>query len=65
MGMGKSLETPLAWHLKVAMVLAGQLPDNPRDARIILQAVQDLQEHFLSHGAERPPGPSNVLPFAG
>jgi hypothetical protein len=36
------------WHLKTAMVLAGQLPDNPDDARVVLQAVQDLLDNFLA-----------------
>lgn len=63
--MGNRLERPLAWHLKMAMVLAGQLPDNPDDARLVLQAVEDLLENFLSRGAQQAPGPSNVLPFTG
>lgn len=57
---------PLAWHLKQAMVLAGQLPDNPDDARMVLQAVHDLLENFLAKTAPAAIElASNVLPFTG
>lgn len=65
--MGISKGKPLAWHLKTAMVLAGQLPDNVEDARIVLQAVQDLMENFLSGTASPEVAvlASNILPFTG
>lgn len=65
--MGMPPGTPLAWHLKTAMVLAGQLPDNPDDARIVLHAMQNLLENFLSKTKPVEDGarPSNVLPFTG
>lgn len=62
--MGMPLGTPLAWHLKTAMVLAGQLPDNPDDARLVLQAVQDLLENYLSKTVPSEEArASNILPF--
>jgi hypothetical protein len=55
---------PLAWHRRHALVIAGQLPENTADAKLVLQAVQELVDDFLSKGRE-PEGPhaANVLPF--
>ena len=56
---------PLAWHLKTAMILAGQLPENRDDARIVLRAVHELLEGFLSQTVKTVVEGSNVLPFTG
>jgi hypothetical protein len=62
MGLGM----PSAWHKRQAMLLAAQLPENSADARMILQAMQELIDNFLDDDAEtlatlrRKP---NVLPF--
>ena len=54
---------PLAWHLKTAMILAGQLPDSPDDARIVLRALNELFEGYLSQAVRTVAEGSNVLPF--
>ncbi len=48
------------------MVLAGQLPDNPEDAALVLQAVHELVDRFLSNPEDTPAvkAASNVLPFS-
>jgi hypothetical protein len=57
---------PLTWHLKQAMSLAGQLPDNQDDARIILEQMGVLLETYLSKSEPSEPlRASNVLPFTG
>jgi len=48
------------------MVLAGQLPENTEDALLVLQAVHELVETFLSHPEAAAPAKkkaANVLPF--
>ena len=56
---------PLAWHRRHAVTIAGQLPENIVDARLVREAVTELVEGFLSKGeAVAPPErPQNVLPF--
>lgn len=55
---------PLLWHRRHAMMLAGQLPENLADAELVLQAVQELMETFLTKvPAEEPKRSDNVLPF--
>ena len=56
--------SPLLWHRRHALMLAGQLPENIKDAELVLQAVQELMETFLkdSRGQE-PKRSENVLPF--
>jgi len=45
-------------------MLAGQLPENIDDARLVLKALEELVETFLAYGEEnRPDRPDNVLPF--
>lgn len=64
--MGIATKKPLTWHLKQAMSLAGQLPDNQEDARIILEQMGLLLETYLSQSeAADPLRASNVLPFTG
>lgn len=47
------------------MMLAGQLPENTRDAELVLQAVQELMETFLKGNRDQAPKRAeNVLPFA-
>lgn len=55
---------PLAWHRRQAMLLASQLPENPDDAHLVVQAITELLETFLAQGpADQAARPSNVLPF--
>ena len=55
-----------AWHLKTAMVLAGQLPDGADDQRLVLNAMRNLIEGYLNQAAETAtPMAANVLPFTG
>jgi hypothetical protein len=64
--MGSATKTPQTWHLKQAMSLAGQLPDNQEDARIILEQMSVLLETYLSQsGPSEPLRASNILPFTG
>lgn len=56
---------PLLWHRRHAMILAGQLPENPADAALVLQAIHELMDTFLNKApAQEPERPDNVLPFA-
>lgn len=46
------------------MMLAGQLPENQADAELVLQAIQELLETFLSGNRDQvPKRPENLLPF--
>ncbi len=46
-------------------MLASQLPENPADAKLVIEAVTELLETFLAApAADEPKKPSNVLPFA-
>jgi hypothetical protein len=60
MGMG----IPSTWHRRQAMMLAAQLPENLADAKLIMEAVQELLDTFLvkapDHAAEIA---NNILPF--
>lgn len=58
---------PLAWHRRQAITLAGQLPDDPVDALMVLQAARELVETFLMRPAHEgvEQHPPNVLPFTG
>lgn len=56
---------PQIWHRRQAMVLAGQLPENPADALLVLQAMHELVETFLSAPEAAPVKvATNVLPFS-
>lgn len=57
---------PMGWHKRHAMVMAGQLPENLADAQLVLIALHDLVDNYLSEDdvAEKP-RPSNVLAFGG
>lgn len=56
---------PTAWHRRHALMLASQLPEGAEDARMVLEALEELVETFLVRGEENgPPRASNVLPFA-
>lgn len=48
------------WHRRHAVMLASQLPEDTTDAKLVLQAVQELVETFLMQSPEGPP-PDNVL----
>ena len=56
--------SPLLWHRRQALMLAGQLPESLTDAEMVLQAVQELFETFLKGNREEAPErQENVLPF--
>ena len=60
------MEMPQPWHRRHALTLASQLPENVADARLILYAVTELVEGFLSRGEEaKSESPNNVVPFTG
>jgi hypothetical protein len=64
--MGTSDGMPLGWHRRHALVMAGQLPENTEDARLVLIALHELVDNFLaqsSFDAEESPRAANVLPF--
>lgn len=62
--MATPTATPLAWHRRQAMALAGQLPENMNDARLVLAAIQDLVDNFMGQSSvEEGPRAANVLPF--
>ena len=55
---------PLGWHRRHAITLASQLPDNPADALLVLQATKELVEMFLlGHADTDEPRAANVLVF--
>lgn len=47
------------WHRRHAVMLASQLPEDTTDAKLVLQAVQELVETFLVQTPEGPQ-PDNV-----
>jgi hypothetical protein len=49
---------PENWHKRHALVLAGQLPENPEDARAVLREVQNLVGWLY---VAEPPAPSKVV----
>ena len=56
---------PLNWHRRQAMVIAGQLPESTEDALLILEAVHELVDCYLSKSPEQPRAVAgNVLPFS-
>lgn len=55
----------LAWHRRHALLIASQLPDDPQEARLVMEALGEIFERFLVHGLdETPEKNNNVLPFA-
>lgn len=56
---------PQGWHRRQAITLASQLPDNPADALLVLQAARELVETFLMPALIDSQGdfPGNVVPF--
>jgi hypothetical protein len=61
---GPTMGMPLGWHRRHAITLASQLPDNPADALLVLQAAKELVETFLvGFGDGDQPRAANVLPF--
>jgi hypothetical protein len=54
------------WHRRHAIMIAGQLPDNPADALLVLQATRELVETFLLGQGEASASPvaaANVVAF--
>jgi len=57
---------PSLWHRRHAIMLAGQLPEDTADARLVVQAIQELLDTFLKgNQGQEPVRADNVLPFAG
>lgn len=55
---------PLPWHRRHALYLASQLPEKQADAELVLQAVRELLDKFMSKEVvEEVPLPENVLAF--
>lgn len=55
----------LAWHRRHALTLASQLPDDPQEARMVLEALREIVERYLVPDAAEPSEKAtNVLPFA-
>lgn len=50
----------LPWHRRHAVSLAAQLPDEPDDARVILELVTQILNEFLDH-REPPPHSGAVI----
>lgn len=48
------------WHRRQAIVLASQLPEDTTDAKMVLEAVQELVETFLVREPAAPL-PANVV----
>lgn len=59
MGMGMLL----GWHRRAALTLASQLPDDPNEALLVLEAAKELVETFLIGHAEKVETASNIIPF--
>lgn len=60
------MEMPQSWHRRHALTIASQLPENVSDARLVLMAVNELVEGYLSKSEEgKPEAESNVVPFTG
>lgn len=56
---------PLPWHKRHALLLASQLPENTDDAHMVIQALTELLDTFLTRdGEDMPQLADNVLPFA-
>jgi hypothetical protein len=59
-----------AWHRRHAIMIAGQLPDNPKDALLVLQATRELIEQFLlgqggeASSSSAAAAASNVIAFS-
>ena len=61
-GMGMGI--PQNWHRRQALMLASQLPENQRDALLIVEAVRELLNTFLVEPpATTADAAMNVLPF--
>lgn len=56
---------PLPWHRRHALLLASQLPENSEDAHLVVEAITELLDTFMTEApAEETAESSNVLPFA-
>jgi len=49
------------WHRRRALMLATQLPDDIADARLVLEAANELVETFLTERIEGPARPDVLL----
>ncbi len=56
---------PLQWHRRHAIMMAGQLPENLADARLVMEAITELLDTFMTKGPQEVPRADNVLPFGG
>ena len=46
---------PQGWHRRQALLIASQVPDRLEDARLIMQAMQELVDNFLDSGCRDAP----------
>ena len=54
------------WHRRHAMAIAGQLPDSATDALLVIEAMRELVETFLSPAdATADTLAANVVAFRG
>lgn len=62
---GLGMHKQLAWHRRHALLIASQLPDDPQEARLVMEALSEVFEQFLAQGLdELSEKIGNVLPFA-
>lgn len=55
---------PQAWHRRQALLIGAQLPENPADARLVLEALSELLDTFMAEvPIKEHPRAKNVLPF--
>jgi hypothetical protein len=58
------MEQPNNWHRRQAMMLASQLPEDIREAKLVVQAVRELLDTFmLEEPSKAVDRAKNVLPF--
>ena len=51
---------------RMALQIVGELPENPRDALMILDYAREVIENFLiAEPREREPESGNIVPFKG
>ncbi|MDB5607821.1 MAG: hypothetical protein JWP25_4721 [Bradyrhizobium sp.] len=50
----------LQWHRRQAITLASQLPDDPADALLVVQALKELVENYLAEDLSKV---ASILPF--
>lgn len=63
--MGMPVRRPLLWHRRLAMIMGGQLPEEPADAEMVMLALHELRDDYLSRSdpADEAPRSNNIIPF--